>query len=144
MVPSINVNLVALYDTAYDSNGVEYIARYVCCELTWVPLEHVKQGKTKVGQVLNNKIGKTKSPQKKSGGLPSAPACHQSVGDVLVGTDGNEYIVKNCGDENTYVLHQKIHKWSKSGAMYVSVDNNGYSSSKQKSRKSSSKKIQSP
>lgn len=175
MVPSINAEYASLYETTTDDCGDCYIAKFVDGEMTWVLSDNpgcptisanfmsvndvlvgtdgneyivVKSNKTKSWSLKGNKGNKknSKSKDQKSNGFPTISVDMMSVGDVLVGTDGNEYIVKNINGKKQYIVHQKIYKWSKSGVLYKTLENSSnmdseHCSRKKTSSKKSSKKI---
>lgn len=77
-----------------------------------------------------NKNNKKQNKQKdqigtgKTNGYPVISPNIMNIGDIVQGTDGNEYIVKMINGEKQYVVHQKVYKWSKSGVLYKTFDNN--------------------
>lgn len=74
----------------------------------------------------NKKQNKQKDQigEKKTNGYPIISPTIMNSGDIVQGTDGNEYIVKIINGEKQYVVHQKVYKWSKSGVLYKTFDNN--------------------
>lgn len=170
MVPSISAKYASLHETIVDDNGKNYIAKMVCGEMTWILHDNpgcptISANIMSVGDVLmgtDNKEyivmmsgnikswsiktkknnNKTKDQGSKSNEHPLILASFMNVGDILVGQDNNEYIVKIINGEKQYTVHQKIYKWSKSGVMYKTVDNSttidsGYCSRKKASKKKS-------
>lgn len=142
----------SLYDTMVDETGKQYIAKLSQGEMIWVLHENsgeptIPASIMSVGDILigtdkkeyivmmsnNNKYwslkttnikkqNKNKDQLEKSIGCPLISLSEMNVGDILIGTDGNEYIVKNINGKKQYVIHQKIYKWSKSGVLYKTLD----------------------
>jgi hypothetical protein len=134
--PTISADLMSVNDVLVGTDNKEYIVGM--------------SNNIKYWSLKKNKITKMQSKYKdqtdKSNGHPVISADIMSVGDILVGTDGNEYIVKVINGQKQYIVHQKIYKWSKSGVLYTTLESsttndNGYNSRQQMSSKKSSKKI---
>lgn len=166
MAPS--AKYASLYDTMVDEAGKKYVAKLCNGEMTWVSNENsgcplISASIMSVGDILigtdkqeyivmmsnNNKYWslKTKINKKqkdqmpgKTNGYPVISPSLMNIGDVVKGSDGNEYIVKNVNGEKQYIIHQKVYKWSKSGVMYktldntITMDNGDYPASRQKSK----------
>ena len=108
MLPS--AKFACLYDTIYDDNGDEYIAKLRNGKMTWV---------------FNNNSGcstKSNNRNRNTNGYPSDNVYNYDVGDIVYGTDGNEYIVKSIKGKKRFVIHQKIYEWSGSGVLYKTFD----------------------
>ncbi len=150
MVPSISAKYASLNDTIVDNSGKHYIAKMIGGEMTWVSIEKpscptISPDYMNVGDVLigndnkeyivmmsNNKkiwtLKKSKNNNKQtssdqSTAYPVISVENTNVGDIYVGRDGNEYIVKLIKGKKQYVVHQKIYKWSQSGVMYKTLEN---------------------
>lgn len=117
MVPSISAKYASLYESVVDDNGDTYIAKLIKGRMTWV-------------YDRNSGYSSNRKQNDQSSGYPSTPACYMSVGDIVTGEDGNEYIVKFIKGKNQYRIHQKIYTWCQTGALYTTLDNDdcGYSS----------------
>jgi hypothetical protein len=131
--PTISANFMSINDVLVGTDGNEYIV--------------VKSNKIKSWSLKNTNSNSNKKNSKSkdqiSNGFPSISADFMSVGDILVGTDGNEYIVKIVNELKQYTVHQKIYKWSKSGVLYKTLENssiNECGNSSRQSKKSSKKK----
>ncbi len=73
--------------------------------------------------------------------IPDMPVDVLDVGDIQTGCDGTEYIVKMIGGVKQYVVYQKSYKWSKTGVMYTTLENDcGYSPAPLSKTKSAYKK----
>jgi hypothetical protein len=78
---------------------------------------------TKCWSLKNKNNKKQKDQIGTSNGYPVISPSVMNIGDVVKGTDGNEYTVKCIKGEKQYVIHQKVYKWSKSGVLYKTLDN---------------------
>jgi hypothetical protein len=170
MVPSINAKYASLYETIVDDCGNNYVAKLINGQMAWVSNENpgcptisadfmsvndvligtdnkeyivMMSKNTKYWSLKKSKSKNNKTQKDSSTGHPSISANIMSIGDVLVGTDGNEYIVKNINGQKQYTVHQKIYKWSKSGVLYQTLENmdSEYCPRKKMSNKKSSKKM---
>lgn len=134
--PTIAANIMSVGDILTGNDNNEYIVMMSNNTKYW-SLKKKKSNKTQT---------KSKDQSEKSIGCPLISANIMSVGDVLVGTDGNEYVVKLINGEKQYVIHQKIYKWSQTGVMYKTVDSStsadcGYSPSNSSTSKYSKSKL---
>lgn len=151
MLPS--VEYASLYETVVDDDGDEWIAKLYEGKMTWIlnkmsgfpkldpdimsvgDIVIGTDGENYIVMMSNNKKRWTlyKSNQRKQNkhqdqlkntkGVPLNSLSTVNIGDILVGTDGNEYIVKDINGKKQYVIHQKIYKWSKSGVLYKTLEN---------------------
>jgi hypothetical protein len=167
---AVSAKYASLYDTMVDDTGKQYIAKLCNGVMTWVLTENsgcpvISASVMSVGDVLigtdkqeyivtisNNmkhwslKTSNSKKQKKQkdqTGNLNGCPVISPSImniGDIVKGTDGNEYIVQNINGQKQYIIHQKVYKWSKSGALYKTLDystmadNGNCQNSRQKSR----------
>ena len=162
MAPRTRAEYASLYEKVVDDKGDIYIAKLINGKMTWVLCPPTKCPDfpavlLRVGDVMTGEDGqeyivalvkgvetwvlhKPKASKKKltssTTKTPCTPASMYDVGDIQIGGDGNEYIVALVHGEKQYVLHQKSHKWSKTGVLYTTLtdENCGYSSSKSKSK----------
>lgn len=160
----------SLYDTMVDETGKQYIAKLCNGVMTWVINENsgcpvISASVMSVGDVLigtdkqeyivmisnsmkhwslktsnHKKQNKHKDQTGNLNGGPIISPSIMNIGDIVKGADGNEYIVKNINGQKQYIIHQKVYKWSKSGALYKTLDhstitdNGNCPNSRQKSR----------
>lgn len=148
-----NAEYASLYETVIDDDGDEWIAKLHEGKMTWIlnrmsafptvdpdimsvgDIAIGTDGKNYIVMMSNNKKrwtlhkpdtkkqNKNKDQSRNTNGYPLNCPSTMNIGDILVGTDGNEYIVKDIKGKKQYVIHQKVYKWSKSGVLYKTLNN---------------------
>jgi hypothetical protein len=136
--PVISACIMNVGDTLIGTDKQEYIVMMSNNSKYW--------SLKNTGNKKQNKQKDQTSNSSNSNGYPVISPSIMNIGDIVKGTDGNEYIVKNINGEKTYIIHQKVYKWSKSGVLYKTLDNTEtdskcYSVPKQISRSKTKKTI---
>lgn len=117
--PVISACIMNVGDILIGTDKQEYIVMMLNNTKYW-SLKTINQNNKKQKDQRGN------TQRGSSNGIPLICPNIMNIGDIVQGTDGNEYIVKNINGDKQYVIHQKIYKWSKSGVLYKTLDNNTF------------------